>query len=68
MNLLGIKHSCGGDARVLGWTDNRQFRKCKCYACGEEFKVPIARQKAKSGIKAGRITIGRGSVWGAGIV
>jgi hypothetical protein len=65
MNLLGIKHSCGGDARVLGWTDNKKFRRCKCYSCGDEFKVPIDPPKGKTGIKAGPITIGAGFRWGS---
>lgn len=55
-----------------GWLD-RRWKQWRCKSCGNHFSpelaiLPAEKKKKEPGIKAGTITIGRGSVWGAGLV
>jgi ribosomal protein L37AE/L43A len=53
-------------SRKLRRMDNRQSLKCR--ACEHIFPLVTAKYGKGSGVIAGRITHGRGSVWGASII
>jgi hypothetical protein len=66
---------CKGEAQIVSF--RLEYDLARCGHCGYEFRRYATRpgvigkwkgKKAGSGQVAGRITIGRGSVWGAGLV
>jgi hypothetical protein len=72
--IVKLCPKCKGEAQIVSF--RLEYDLARCGHCGYEFRryatrpgvVTKWKKKGPKGEKAGRITIGRGSVWGAGLV
>lgn len=68
-NLESVPSPCCGAVSHVASKRHDGLRKRRCSQCGKGFYEETIRKSRScgSGVRAGTITIGRGSVWGAGL-